>query len=280
MTTMTDEPADTMARTLPAWDAASVVHLPRKERQAAYFRWHKQTKKLSIQFGIPMPVRPKRAKAASDVERIERSREKNAESRSKRVGQDRDRNRIYYSANQKGLLEKKRSARLESPDVFRKRGAVWRENNPDKVRAMDQSPRTKLKRTARHRVRQKTDIQYRMRRHLRKHVHWCVKAYGNGKGRKSASVIALVGCSIENLISHLEVLWWAGMSWDNYGIRGWHIDHKVPCASFDFSDPDQQKACFHYTNLQPLWALDNHKKGARLDWHPLPTEERTNAYAV
>jgi len=52
------------------------------------------------------------------------------------------------------------------------------------------------------------------------------------------------------------------MTWSNYG-KGWHIDHIKPCASFDLSNPEQQKICFHYTNLQPLWAIDNIKKGAK-----------------
>jgi len=51
------------------------------------------------------------------------------------------------------------------------------------------------------------------------------------------------------------------MSWDNYGYRGWHIDHIRPCASFDLTDPEQQRECFHYTNLQPLWWQDNLRKG-------------------
>lgn len=42
-----------------------------------------------------------------------------------------------------------------------------------------------------------------------------------------------------------------------------HIDHIKPCTSFDLADPEQQKACFHYTNLQPLWAVDNLKKGEK-----------------
>ncbi len=53
-----------------------------------------------------------------------------------------------------------------------------------------------------------------------------------------------------------------GMAWDDYG--DWHIDHILPCISFDLSDENQQKICFHYTNLQPLWATDNLKKGSKI----------------
>ena len=52
------------------------------------------------------------------------------------------------------------------------------------------------------------------------------------------------------------------MSWEKLGRKGIHIDHIRPVASFDLSDPDQQKACFNHLNLQPLWADDNYKKGA------------------
>jgi hypothetical protein len=80
---------------------------------------------------------------------------------------------------------------------------------------------------------------------------------------KSNSTMNLTGCTIEELRCHLEARFTEGMSWDNYGRTGWHIDHIRPCASFDLSDSDQQRQCFHYTNLQPLWAADNIRKGAR-----------------
>lgn len=70
----------------------------------------------------------------------------------------------------------------------------------------------------------------------------------------------LNGCSIEELCSHLESLFQEGMTWENWSRDGWHIDHIRPCASFDLTDSAQQRECFHYTNLQPLWAADNIRK--------------------
>jgi hypothetical protein len=67
-----------------------------------------------------------------------------------------------------------------------------------------------------------------------------------------------VGCSLNELRSHLESTFMDGMTWDNYG--KWHVDHIFPCASFDMNDETERKACFHYTNLQALWATDNIKK--------------------
>jgi hypothetical protein len=52
-----------------------------------------------------------------------------------------------------------------------------------------------------------------------------------------------------------------GMTWENHG--EWHIDHIKPCASFNLLDEGEQKKCFHYTNLQPLWASENLSKGCK-----------------
>ena len=75
---------------------------------------------------------------------------------------------------------------------------------------------------------------------------------------KSAETIKLLGCSIEFLKIRLEKQFKPGMTWDNYGL--WHIDHIKPCASFDLSKPSEQRKCFNYKNLQPLWAIDNLRK--------------------
>lgn len=63
-------------------------------------------------------------------------------------------------------------------------------------------------------------------------------------------------------IYHLENLFVEGMSWGKHG--EWHIDHIKPCISFDLTIPQQQKECFHYTNLQPLWAKDNLVKSNKI----------------
>ena len=72
---------------------------------------------------------------------------------------------------------------------------------------------------------------------------------------------SLVCMSQENLRAYFESKFIAGMSWDNYG--KWHIDHIVPLSSFNLLDPEQVKVACHYTNLQPLWAKDNLKKGSK-----------------
>jgi hypothetical protein len=71
----------------------------------------------------------------------------------------------------------------------------------------------------------------------------------------------LLGCSVSFLKGFLEAKFTEGMTWQNHG--EWHIDHIKPCASFNLLDEEEQKKCFHYTNLQPLWAAENLSKGCK-----------------
>ena len=88
-----------------------------------------------------------------------------------------------------------------------------------------------------------------------------------------------VNCSVAHLHNHLESQFGdSGMNWDNTGRgdgecgRGWEIDHRRPCASFDFTDEEQIHMCFHYTNCQPLWSNDNNSKSDKFDPETFPYE--------
>lgn len=81
----------------------------------------------------------------------------------------------------------------------------------------------------------------------------------------------VLGCPFEEFVKYIESKWDNGMNWDNYGLwkkdqpMTWHIDHIRPCSSFNLFKISELLQCFHYTNLQPLWAIDNFKKGSK--WH-------------
>ena len=79
--------------------------------------------------------------------------------------------------------------------------------------------------------------------------------------KKSARTFELIGCSPEELKLHIERQFVAGMSWDNRHL--WHVDHRKALATFDLTKIDQQRAAFHFSNLQPLWATDNIRKGKK-----------------
>lgn len=101
------------------------------------------------------------------------------------------------------------------------------------------------------------DPSYRLCENMRSRFYAAIK------GNKKNSVKELVGCSPEELKLYLESKFQLGMNWSNQGYRGWHVDHIIPLSLFNLNDPEEVSKAFHYTNLQPLWAKDNLKKGAR-----------------
>jgi hypothetical protein len=99
----------------------------------------------------------------------------------------------------------------------------------------------------------RVDLNFRILDNLRSRLHDALHGYS-----KSDKTLKLIGCNTEQLIKHLETQFKSGMSWSNYG--KWHIDHIIPCSHFDLSKSKEQRKCFHYTNLQPLWAEENRQK--------------------
>lgn len=106
--------------------------------------------------------------------------------------------------------------------------------------------------------RRKQDIDFKLRCNLRIRIWDALK-----NNIKAMNTLKLIGCPIKVLKQHLQQQFKPGMNWKNYG--KWHVDHIKPCARFDLSKPSEQVKCFHYSNLQPLWAKDNFLKGVKYD---------------
>ena len=147
-----------------------------------------------------------------------------------------EKNRKYYQKNKERIIATVKA---------------YNANNPSKVR--EAKRRYRKKRLA-------TDPQYRARANLRKSLKTAIKKI---EGEKSHKFSTLLGCSYEELSSHLESQFVEGMSWENYG--EWHIDHVRPLSSFNLLEREEQLKCCNYTNLQPLWARDNLVKGDSWD---------------
>jgi hypothetical protein len=79
---------------------------------------------------------------------------------------------------------------------------------------------------------------------------------------KHSHTLTLIGCSLDDLIKHIKNKFTTGMTWELFMQGKIHLDHIKPCSAFDLSVPEQQAQCFHYLNLQPLWAKDNLSKGS------------------
>ena len=87
------------------------------------------------------------------------------------------------------------------------------------------------------------------------------KSLTNQRLKRTISTIDALGCDYDELKIHLENQFAEGMSWENHG--KWHIDHIKPCSAYDLSKEDEQRKCFSFENMQPLWAMDNWQKGSR-----------------
>jgi hypothetical protein len=117
-----------------------------------------------------------------------------------------------------------------------------------------------LERSKEYQKKMSSDIGYVTKKRLRGRVYVALK-----RGIKSAHTEELLGCSIEYFKTYFESLFTEGMNWGVYLEGKIHIDHIIPCKLFDLSKEEEQKKCFHYSNLQPLFAIDNLKKGTKYD---------------
>lgn len=110
------------------------------------------------------------------------------------------------------------------------------------------------------RVRMLNDMKYVLRKRLTNRVRRVINAISNG-AKKHRTTMELLGCDIDFFKKYFEEKFTDGMCWER--ISEIHCDHIKPCCLFDLTKKEEQEKCFHYTNLQPLWAIDNMKKGGK-----------------
>lgn len=178
----------------------------------------------------------------------------------------------YYAKPE--VKERARLREFNSPERISKREAraKWRaersayresEEHKEKLRAeaRDYYVRNKPEVIRRAMKRMQNSPSIRIKQNLSRRIRQALEARNT---RKSNRTVQLLGCSIESFKLYLQSNFEPGMSWDAFMRGEIHIDHELPCALFDLTDPEQQKVCFHFSNLQPLWADDNRKKSDRM----------------
>lgn len=159
----------------------------------------------------------------------------------------------YGKIHKTKILKQKKDFYLKNKEIILQEREKYYTKNRNKI----------LSRHAKYiRNRRRNDINFKLRTNLSRRVYQVLK-----NNYKSSNTLKLIGCNFKQLRIHIENLFKSGMSWKNYGrgwagkgMHEWHIDHIRPCASFDLSKESDQKKCFHYTNLQPLWAKENLSK--------------------
>lgn len=159
-------------------------------------------------------------------------------------------NTAWRLANKDTIAKKAKDYEAKNKERISRRRAAFRRTNAAEISRRIASQR---------RERRKSNTGYVMTCRLRGRLTIALKKAG---AKKAAPTFELIGCDTACLRVHIESLFRDGMSWDNIG--KWHLDHIIPCSAFDLVDPLQQKKCFHFSNLQPLWAEDNLSKGCKV----------------
>ena len=171
----------------------------------------------------------------------------------------------YYLKNRDHIEKRRKERDFENRDKLNRQKREWSLKNIEHVKEYYLKNKERIKENhSRNRkyindyVSKKyhTDPNFKLRLLISRRVRQALK----GKD-KSAHTMELIGCTIDELWVHLESQFKPWMRRDNHGL--WHIDHIKACSKFDLTDPVQQRACFHWSNLQPLWAHENLSKGRK-----------------
>ena len=237
--------------------------MPYRDKEKARKRWkryrekHRERLKVRSRELYALNIKEERRKAR---EWYWRNRKKELERQKKyRMRPEvKERKRLYdlktkkqYYINNREKILKKKAIHAKRPEE------IARKKNYNKIYRTDHFEEIQQWNTAYIRERYKTNLNYKLKKVLRARMNMAL-----GHNWKAARTAELLGASIPEVWNHLEKQFQPGMTRKNHGL--WHIDHIKPCVTFDLSDPEQQKKCFHYTNLQPLWAFDNISKGKRV----------------
>lgn len=191
-----------------------------------------QRREYNIQYRLAHPPTP---------DQIETRKLRDKKSYSKRRGKILAQKSEYWFANKELLSAKHKVYVKNNKDILYVQQRQYRQEN-------------KEKRSAQHKKwvdsNYKTNIQYRLSNSLRQRLRQALK-----DGYKNGSAVRDLGCSIENFKQYIENQFQEGMTWDNYG--EWHLDHIKPLISFDLTQRKQLLEAVHFSNLRPLWAIDN-----------------------
>ena len=174
--------------------------------------------------------------------------------------------RKYYKKNKEKINLYQKFWCKNNPEKVKLKATTHYKKNREKCREQGRNYYLKNKRRLNQyknkytQTRRKLDIQFKIKCNLRTRLNIAI----NGSF-KYYKLMFLIGCEIDYLLYYLQSQFKEGMSWDNYGrkegIKCWEIDHIKPCVKFNLSKPEEQRECFHYANLQPLWVKENRSKG-------------------
>ena len=216
----------------------------------------------------------KQRKARYDRKR-EIERRQQAEYRAANLEAIRSQQRMYRDANREELKKRARDRRAANPELYGAKERARQKTPRQRAAAVEKSRKWQMENRERHlewlrnhrKVRLASDPAYKASIAMRRRFYMALRnQVYDGWNIRSGEAVRLLGCTMAEFVQYVESLWSDGMTWDNWTRNGWHMDHIVPLSAFDLSDADQMRAACHYTNLRPLWAVDNLRKGAKVDF--------------
>lgn len=197
-------------------------------------------------------------KCFNEIERkryYEKNKDKIEERKKKPILSKEEYNKKYYEENKDRIIEVNKKYIENNKKIILKKKSEYYQKNKQLILKKLKDKQPIINKYVKNRRKENVDL--RIAHNLRVRIYSAIKK--NMKWKKSKEVL---GCDMQTLKKHLEVNFKEGMNWENYGSY-WHIDHIRPCSSFDLSIKEEQQKCFHYTNLQPLTAEENHRKSDR-----------------
>lgn len=177
------------------------------------------------------------------------------------------RNRAYYAANREKCKAKSQEWRDRNPERVKAQRREYHASHPEYCRewyAKNKTARNKWHNKYRKR-REQENPQLAIYGKIVRNTNDALRKHLSGRRVTSRSrIVQLLGCEFAVFVAHIESQFLPGMTWENHGLTGWHFDHIMPLSAFDLTDEEQLKKGCHYTNVQPLWAADNIRKGGRV----------------
>ena len=162
----------------------------------------------------------------------------------------------YYLKNRECIKEQMKEWYLKNREHKEEYNKEYYLKNIEHFKEYNSKLENRERRRNRQNNRYNTDINYRLLTICRARTLRALKGFD-----KSASTIKLLGCTSDELRQHIESLFEPWMTWENQGRGGWDIEHIKACANFNLADPEQQRICFNWSNLQPMEHIANIKKG-------------------
>lgn len=164
----------------------------------------------------------------------------------------------YYKKNREKIREQQKRYYQKNRDRLMKRSRDNYYSNIDSRRASQKNYYQTYKDVinAQRLSRKRSDPSLRIISNLRSRL----SSIMSGRSKKTMD---LIGCDRDHFMKHLEVQFKKGMDWGNYGSE-WTIDHHIPITAFDFKNEKEQEACWHFSNLKPMWKRDNIRKGNKI----------------